>query len=66
MAQGFGATDNYGQEKKWLTPRSYRSAGATRCGTVKPVRILVFPNTCFDPEKSLRRMENWGKVDIYE
>lgn len=37
--------------KKWLTPRSYRSAGATRCGTVKPVRILVFPYTCFDPEK---------------
>lgn len=65
MTQGFEATDNYGKEKM-IDPWSYRSAGATRCKTVKPVRILVFPYTCFDPEKSLRRMENWGKVDIYE
>lgn len=46
MTQGFGATDNYGQEKM-IDP----SAGVTRCGTVKPVRILVVPYTCFDPEK---------------
>lgn len=50
MTQGFGATDDYGQEKM-IDSRSYRSAGVTRCGTVKPVRILVVPYTCFDPEK---------------
>lgn len=50
MTQGFEATDNYGKEKM-IDPWSYRSAGATRCKTVKPVRILVFPYTCFDPEK---------------
>lgn len=50
MTQGFGATDDYGQEKM-IDPSVLQIGRCERCGTVKPVRILVVPYTCFDPEK---------------